>query len=301
MADEIVGSAGPIESSGEIIGGQQTESAPGEIVEGEQVLPEPLDPQLVSRASIWNLNEQDLRAVPRDTIERMLNGADRAMLDAHRRAQASFTPNPAQTQPQQFQQSNQQQTPTGFTPAPYDLKFDSEEEDADSPVAKKMAGINAHYAKQMEAMRDYYNGKMGGVEQFMTSMRTQQYHTAVDRAVQGWGPEWANVFGKTPMSELDPRSQEFLRFDEVGMAAFELQQAHARMTGRPLADSEALRRARDLLHPGKAFEFERAKENAKRTELRAGSSDRPRSGTAPNPSNNGIRSRAQEMVRMMQR
>lgn len=285
MSDEIVSSvttADGGQTSGDV-GGSQTEGGDG----GQETTPEPLDPSFVARATDWSLTESDLRAAPREVIDRFITGAERRLIETFRRNQQASQPP---------QQQSQGPPPGEFTVSPYDLKFEGEE-DGDTPYAKKLSELNGHYGKQMEALRDHYNKQLQEVSQFIGSVRQEKHYSTIDRFVDGLGAEWSGVFGKGHSLEMENRSQEFLRRDELGMAAIEFMQAHAQMTGRALPESEALRRALSHLHGSHAASIERAKNDAKRKELQAGAPEKSRSGGTPAPTNGGgIRARAQAML-----
>ena len=257
--------------------------------------PQPLDPSYLADAGRFNMTEADLRALPRDVVQRVIAGADRANLEAFRREQRSpYQPPSAAPAP-----ANVTQEP--FAVAPFELTFEGEEEEAkDSPVARKLAALNKHYGDQSKRQHDHYQGELRALRDAVTGFQQQAHYGVLDRFIDGLGAEWSGLFGKGSSSDLDSRSQEFLKRDELGTAAIEHRQIHERLTGRPLPVAEALRRALHSLHYDKASAIERAKADAMRAKLAAGASDRPKPGV--NAANNGgIRSRSEALLGMARR
>lgn len=284
MADEIA-SGSPVEVLNAAVS-QVEPVGSGSTILGEPVekaaAPEPLDPDYVSRAKNFNLTEDDLRAVPRDTVERMIAGADRQMIVAQR-------------QENQYQQNNGHQNGNGkpttqiVNPQPGDFAFDSFEMkfdgdvEADNPLVKNMVALHQHHLKQIEKLHEYYGRKVGAIEQFRDQSVQQSNNSIVDRFVDAQGAQWAEVFGKGPTSDLNTQSQEFLNREEVWTAANAMVQRSAAQ-GRRLSLAEALPRARNAMFMEKAFAIERAKASEKRTQLEAGATDRPKSpGGVPTP------------------
>jgi hypothetical protein len=254
--------------------------------------PEPLDSAYVSRANIFNLTEEDLRSVPRPVVERILAGADRALLDAFRRDRQTPYQAPPTAPP-----APQLDAPAF---APFDLKFDPADEIAE-PLTKTLAAMNAHYAAQLKQLHETYQQKFQGVDQFTSQVRQQNHYAALDRYIDSLGPEWSATFGKGPTLSKDTRSQEFLKSDQLGMAAVEMMQAHLRVTGRALSEHEALDRARAMLFHEQVSAAERAAAEAKRKELAASASVRPRSSSSGGNQTGGLRQRAEAMVASMRR
>lgn len=246
----------------------------------EPAQPEPLDSGYVERASTFGLTEDDLRVVPRDTIERMIASADRAMI------QSAYRDNGQQVQhphvPQERRENGQFAPPSDFAFDPFELKFDQDVE-ADAPLTKNVAALHDHFSKQFQKLHQHYEQKFKDVFGFRDSMLRQQDYALLDRFVEQQGPDWSAVFGKGQTLEMNPQSQEFLNREEVRTAAIAMIERSARM-GRKMTAAEALPRARNALFMEKAFAIERAKANGKRDALAAGAVDRSKPPTnAPAP------------------
>jgi hypothetical protein len=257
--------------------------------------PKPLDPSYIADAGRFNMTEADLRALPQEVVRRIIAGADRATLEAFRREQRTpYGPAPTVPAPASISQEP-------FAIAPFELTFDGEEEEAkDSPVAKKLAALNKHYGDQSKRQHDHYQNELKTLREAVTGFQQQAHYGVLDRFIEGLGTEWSGLFGKGTSTDLDSRSQEFLKRDELGTAAIEHRQIHERLTGRPLPVSEALRRALHSLHYDKASAIERAKADATRAKLAAGASDRPKPGMVA-ANNGGIRSRSEALLGMARR
>ena len=286
MADEIA-AGGPdgVSTGSEGFAGSQVDATGGGDDGDAAATPEPLDPSYVSRAQIFNMTEEDLRTVPRATVERMLNGADRALIEAFRREQ-----NTNGYDPRGREDASPAPQSGDFTYEPFTPTFGPEEEVAE-PIVKNLTAVQAHHAKQIERLHQHYTKKFEAVHDFASSVQRQQDFAILDRFIDGLGPEWSGVFGKGPRLEMDQRSQEFLKSEELRTAAIEAMQIHGRLTGRPLPASQALSRALNAMFSEKASAIERAKADAKRKELQATATIRPKA-SGGNPQNSGIRARA---------
>jgi hypothetical protein len=248
--------------------------------------PQPLDPAYVDRAKEYNMTEADLRAIPREVAERVFAGADRARIEAFRREPPQP---PVQRQPYQLPYVSQpgppQPPPSAF--APFELKFEADEADvADAPLTKKFVASNAYYAEQLNRLHRHYETQFQGMNEFKADQVRQQKCAVVDRFVAAQGPEWSGVYGKGETYDMDARSQEFLKRDELWMAA------DGMMLANPgLGRQEALRRAQYAIHFEKQSAIERARADAERKKALAGATDRPRASGATPPIS-GIKGRA---------
>lgn len=285
-----------------IVESQVAEGEAGGQVEGgepEGAVAETIDPGLVSRATKeFFLAEDDVKAAPH-VVERMMSAADRMAGEAYRRAvqqaqqggpspaAAGYTPPP------------QQQAPGAPQFSPFELKFEADA-DQDSPVVKNMSGMNAHMAKQFEALHKHYEEKFKQYEGFQQNVQRQQSRSIVDGFISTLGPEWATIYGRGSWNEHHPQSPESLKRGELETAAVTAIEVHRLMTGQQLSESEALRRAHTLLNQDKFSAIERAKAEAKRKELQASASVRPKASGAA-PANGSIRSRATALTDMMRR
>lgn len=304
MADETV-TSGPDVVSQVSVNEPQTDTVGDDA--GEAASPEPLDPAYVSRAAEWNLADEDLRAVPRTTVEKILAAADRRFIDMHRQPPPpsnygqgnygytppanSYAPPPAAAAPPNFGPPAEPQ----FTP--FQFKFDGEA-DADSPIAKQLVGYNEHVAKQFEQLHGHYRQQIQGVHQYIAQQQAVQDWGIVDRYIDSLGSEWSGVFGKGSSLDFDQRSQEFAKRDELRTAAIAMMQGHQQSTGRRMPAQEALRRAQYALFADKVSTIERAKAEAQRKQLASSAAVPPKTaGAAPQPG--GIRARAAATVRAM--
>lgn len=249
--------------------------------------PEVLDPQYVSRAQMFNMTEEDLRAVPRPIVERMIAGADRALLEAMRREPSTSPSSPATVTPPPA-------APGDLSFDKLELTFDSDEEVAE-PITKNMKAMQEHSAKQFEKLHQHYQEKFRAVEQFAAQTQRQQDYAILDRYIDGLGAEWSGVFGKGATLDMDPRSQEYLKRGELRTAAIETMQINERLSGRALPAGEALPRALNSMFYEKASAIEHEKADAKRKELQDAAAVRPRSGGTGLPIGS-IRQRATELA-----
>ena len=237
---------------------------------GAPTAPAPLDPDYVSRAKVFSLSEDELRAIPRETVERMIASSDRAFINSARQDFAQGPPPPPpQQQPHPVARRENGQfaaPPTDFAYEPWKPQFDADEEVAE-PITKNMTALEQHVAKQFDRLHQHYAAKHAAQEQFQTDTITQRNNATMDRFVESRGPEWESVFGKGPTSEMNPQSQEFLNRAEVWMAATVMVQRSARH-GIRLTIEEAQPRAANAMFMEKAFAIEHAKANALSAEKR---------------------------------
>ncbi len=295
MADEPI-STEPNESSvaTENIGAPEVETATTETTEVVTVpeSPEPLDPQYVSRARMFNMTEEDLRTVPRETVERMIAGADKALIDAFSRDQAAVQA--PITTPGISPVVAPAVAPADFSFDKFDVNFDPDEEVAE-PITRGMKAMQEHSVKQFEKLHQHYDAKFKAVEAFNANTQHQQDYAILDRYIEGLGKEWRGVFGKGATLDMDPRSQEYLKRLDLRTAAVGTMEVNKRLTGRPLPHAEALPRALNSMFYEKASTIEREKADAKRKELQNSAAVRPRSGTTGLPAGS-IRQRATELA-----
>lgn len=281
-------------------GGPQVDAVLGETAEADPAsettevteTPEALDPQYVARAQAFNMTEDDLRAVPRPIVERMIAGADKALIEAFRRDQR--TP---QSPPSAVPGVATTPAPAAvgdFSFDPFELTFNADEEVAE-PITKNMKAMQEHSAKQFEKLHQHYEKKFQAVEQFAANTQRQQDYAILDRYIDGLGAEWSGVFGKGATLDMDSRSQEYLKRGELRMAAIETMQINERLTGRALPAGEALPRALNSMFYEKSSAIERERADAKRKKLQDGAAVRPRSGTTGLPMGS-IRQRATELA-----
>jgi hypothetical protein len=282
MADEPIGSTAVAEPPVVVdVGTPQVEGVAGEQVEGAATAPEPLDADYVSRAKAFSLNEDDLRSTSRDVVERMMANADRMTINAARaeyqqppapivrRENGQFAPAPAPAAP----------VPGDFAYEPWKPEFTQDDEVAE-PITKNMTGLEKHLAAQIDRLHQFYGSKLQEHDQFRTDQIVQRNNAAMDRFIESSGPDWKEVFGTGPTSEMNPQSQEFLNRVEAWTAANAMTQKY----GNKMTVQAALPRARNAMFMEKAFAIERAKANGKRTQLEAGASDRARTpGGVPVP------------------
>lgn len=287
MADES-GSSAVVETIAQAAAGQAATESVGQTdatvtqVEGAPAAPEPLDADYVSRAKAFSLSEDELRSIPRETVERMIASSDRAFINSARQDYAPQAPPPQQPPPQRRENGQFAAAPTDFSYEPWKPQFD-DDADVAEPIVKNMTSMEQHVAKQFERLHQHYAAKLQAQEQFQNDAIVQKNNATVDRFVDGQGAEWGEVFGKGSTNEMNPQSQEFLNRVEVWTAANAMVNRSA-SNGRRMTINEALPRARNAMFMEKAFAIERAKANGKRTQLEAGATDRSRTpGGVPVP------------------
>jgi hypothetical protein len=223
---------------------------------------EPLDPDYVSRAQAFSLTKDDLRSMSRDVVERMMANADRMTINAARaeyqqgpppvprRDNGQFAPAPAPAAP----------VPGDFAYEPWKPEFAQDDEVAE-PITKNMTGLEKHLAAQIDRLHKFYGAKLQVQEQFQNDQVVQRNNAAMDRFIESSGPDWKEVFGTGPTSEMNPQSQEFLNRVEAWTAA----NAMTHKYGSKMTVQAALPRARNAMFMEKAFAIERAQAAITRT------------------------------------
>lgn len=272
-----------------------------EAVEG-QAAPPPLDPEYVSRASRY-VSADALPSLPRHVVEQMIGKAEAEQRDVFDRAMkfAEQQYNPVQRQPNgQFapQQQQPQQQPGGFAFDPFELKFEGDE-DADSPIAKKMLAAHEWNVAQLNKVHQHYQQQLGAHQQSVASIRQERTIDLMDNFIASLPPERRAVFGTGSLRDLHPSSQEFLKASALETAAMEeKRREYAYSMGtKVISDAEALRRAERIIN--RDLSDAAAQAAAARTKFEAGATDRPRSPGAPPAMGGSNRDRAAAMVASM--
>ena len=200
---------------------------------------------MVQRAQMYGMLPAQARAMYKTDAElrNALIAMDQQLLQQQQFRQQA----PPQQTPQQQPMQPQQQTPTEVQLEAYKLNEEMYEE----PLLADLQGMQDHQIKMFQQMHQQIQGLQQYVHQQIAQQRTQalrQHVESFDKAIQGLGDDWSDVFGRGSYQEINRNSAEAYNRGRVLNTVDAIMQQHA-VSGRNVDMLAALESALQITFP----------------------------------------------------